>query len=329
MNIVNEKPTLIVISGPTAVGKSELAAELARRIDGEVVSADSMQVYRHMDIGSAKVTLEEMLGVPHHMIDVTDPSDPMDVVRYASMATACIEDIVSRGRVPVLCGGTGFYIQAVTHGIDFTETGENSAFREEMRDLAKREGPEALHARLLAVDPEAAEAIHPNNVKRVIRALEFYKETGKPISAHNEEQKMRPSPYNLVAFAITDDREKLYERIDRRVDFMMEEGLADEVAYLRAMGLDRNCVSMQGIGYKELLDAMDGKITYEEAVRAIKLGSRHYAKRQLTWLRRDPDMMFIDRRDFGGDTFKVLGELIRIMEERTQIRAHEVKDPYT
>ncbi|MDO5702448.1 MAG: tRNA (adenosine(37)-N6)-dimethylallyltransferase MiaA [Lachnospiraceae bacterium] len=329
MNKVNEKPTLIVIAGPTAVGKSELAAELGRRIDGEVVSADSMQVYRHMDIGSAKVTLEEMLGVPHHMIDVTDPSDPMDVVRYASMASACIEDIVSRGRVPILCGGTGFYIQAVTHGIDFTETGEDTAFREEMREVAKREGPEALHARLALIDPESALAIHPNNVKRVIRALEFYRETGRPISAHNEEQKKRTSPYDLVAFAITDDRAKMYERIDRRVDFMMEAGLADEVAYLRAMGLDRTCVSMQGIGYKELLDAMDGLMSYEEAVRAVKLGSRHYAKRQLTWLRRDPDMIFIDRRDFGGDTWKVLDEIIRIIEEKTKIRAHDVKDPYT
>ena len=326
---LEDREPLIVIAGPTAVGKSELAAELGRRIDGEVVSADSMQVYRYMDIGSAKVTLEEMLGVPHHMIDVIEPTDSMDVARYASMANECIREIRRRNHVPILSGGTGFYIQAVTRGIDFTETEPDSTFREEMLSYAMKEGNEALHRKLASVDPDASAAIHPNNVKRVIRALEFYRETGKTISSHNEEEKMRPSPYNLVYFAITDDREALYRRIDERVDFMMEAGLADEVAYLRAMGLGRGCVSMQGIGYKELMDAMDGTVSCDEAVRIIKRESRHYAKRQLTWLRREEGVIFIHRPDFGGDKSLILKEMLRIIEDRTGIRAKEVRDPHT
>lgn len=322
------KDPLIVIAGPTASGKSELAAELARRIRGEVVSADSMQVYRHMDIGSAKVTLEEMLGVPHHMIDVAEPDEAMDAARYAEMANECIRGIYERGHVPVLCGGTGFYIQAVTQGIHFTEMDPDPAYREKLWEIAGTKGSGALHAMLSAVDPESAEAIHENNIKRVIRALEFYKETGQKMSAHNEEEKKRVSPFNLVYFVVTDDRDILYERIDRRVDFMIRAGLYDEVAYLKAMGLTRGCVSMQGIGYKEMLDVMDGRTDFEEAVRLIKRSSRHYAKRQITFFKRVQGAVWLNRQDFGGDTMRILEAMIRYIETHTDIRAEEVGDPY-
>lgn len=321
------KQPLIVIAGPTAVGKSELAAELARRIDGEVISADSMQVYKYMDIGSAKVTLEEMLGVPHHMIDVCEPTEEMDVARYAGMANAAIRDIASRGHVPVLCGGTGFYIQAVTRGIDFTETEPDTAFREEMAAYAAEHGADSLHEKLKAVDPAAAAEIHPNNIKRVIRALEYFRETGERISDHNEAERLKESPYNLVFVFLDDERAALYERIDRRVDFMMEEGLAEEVAYLRAMGLDRTYVSMQGIGYKEILAYMDGEYSLDEAVRIIKRESRHYAKRQETWFKRDRDAIRLMRNDYGGDTFRILQKVLEMVEEKTGIRGKEVGRP--
>ncbi len=323
----DNRDSLIVISGPTAVGKSELAAELGRRIGGEVVSADSMQVYRHMDIGSAKVTLEEMLGVPHHMIDVVDPREEMDAARYAAMAKECIAGILKRGHVPILCGGTGFYIQAVVRDIDFTETTADEAFRARMRRLAEEEGSGAVHRLLREVDPESAAAIHPNNLKRVIRALEYAGETGRKISEHNEEERQKESPYRLVWFYIDDDRQALYRRIDRRVDFMMEEGLPEEVAYLRAMGLDRSCVSMQGIGYKEMLDVLDGRVSMEEAVRVIKRNSRHYAKRQGTWFRREKEAVRLSRVDYR-DTSALLAEMIRIIEERTDIKAMEVGNPH-
>ena len=323
-----DKPVLIVIAGPTATGKSALAAELARRIDGEVVSADSMQVYRHMDIGSAKVTREEMLGVPHHMIDVAEPTEEMDVSRYAKEAKACIEDIRERGRVPILCGGTGFYIQAVTRDIDFTETTQDTAFREECRLYAETNGPEALHRRLAALDPEAAAQIHPNNIRRVTRALEYYRETGEPISRHNEIEKQKKSPYHLIFFGLTDEREALYARIDSRVDFMLASGLMDEVRYLKAMGLTREHVSMQGIGYKEMLDAIDGRITEEEAVRLIKRNSRHYAKRQMTYFRREDGVIWLSRADYGGDDAAILAAVIAVVQKETGIKAKKVSNPY-
>ena len=299
------KQTLVVVAGPTAAGKSEAAVELARMIGGEIISADSMQVYKYMDIGSAKITKEEMMGVPHHLIDVADPKDAFDVVRYAALAKEAIRDIASRGHVPILCGGTGFYIQAVTRDIDFTETGSREARRAELAHIAEKEGNEALHKLLAAVDPDSARTIHPNNVKRVIRAIEYFEETGQSIYAHNEEEKLKESPYDLHYFVIAMDRAKLYERIDRRVDFMMAEGLYDEVLYLKAMGLSREDVSMQGLGYKEMLDCMDGLISLEEAVRILKRDTRHFAKRQITWFKREKDAVWIDRADFGNDSIRI------------------------
>ena len=300
-----EKPMLIVVAGPTASGKSAAAVELARMIDGEIISADSMQVYRYMDIGSAKITKEEMMGIPHYLIDVADPTEDYDVVRYAREAKAAVSDIISRGKVPILCGGTGFYIQAVTRDIDFSETGSLPEYREELAAYAAQHGNAALHERLRDIDPVSYETIHPNNLKRVIRALEYYKETGMTISAHNEAERQRETPYDLHFFVLNDDRAVLYDRIDRRVDFMMAEGLYDEVLYLRQMGLTRDMVSMQGLGYKEMLDCMDGKYDLDEAVRILKRDSRHYAKRQITWFKRERNTIWIDRRDFGGDSIKI------------------------
>lgn len=299
------KPILIVVAGPTASGKSAAAVELARMIGGEIISADSMQVYRYMDIGSAKITKEEMMGVPHYLIDVADPTEEFDVVRYAHEAKAAISDIVSRGKIPILCGGTGFYIQAVTRDIDFSETGSLPKYREELTDYAAQHGNTALHEQLKNIDPVSYETIHPNNLKRVIRALEYYKETGMTISAHNEAERQRETPYDLHFFVLNDDRAVLYDRIDRRVDFMMAEGLYDEVMYLRQMGLTRDMVSMQGLGYKEMLDCMDGRYELDEAVRILKRDSRHYAKRQITWFKREKDAVWIDRADFGGDSRRI------------------------
>ena len=300
-----QKPILIVVAGPTASGKSAAAVELARMIGGEIISADSMQVYRYMDIGSAKITKEEMMGVPHYLIDVADPTEEFDVVRYAHEAKAAISDILSRGKQPILCGGTGFYIQAVTRDIDFSETGSLPKYREELTDYAAQHGNTALHEQLKNIDPVSYETIHPNNLKRVIRALEYYKETGMTISAHNEAERQRETPYDLHFFVLNDDRAVLYDRIDRRVDFMMAEGLYDEVMYLRQMGLTRDMVSMQGLGYKEMLDCMDGRYDLDEAVRILKRDSRHYAKRQITWFKREKDAVWIDRADFGGDSRKI------------------------
>ena len=300
-----EKPMLIVVAGPTASGKSAAAVELARIIGGEIISADSMQVYRYMDIGSAKITQEEMMGVPHYLIGVADPTEKFDVVRYAHEAKAAISDIISRRKIPILCGGTGFYIQAVIRDIDFSETGALPEYREELTAYAAEHGNSALHEQLKNIDPVSYETIHPNNLKRVIRALEYYKETGMTISAHNEAERQRETPYDLHFFVLNDDRAVLYDRIDRRVDFMMAEGLYDEVMYLRQMGLTRDMVSMQGLGYKEMLDCMDGKCDIDEAVRILKRDSRHYAKRQITWFKREKDAVWIERADFGGDSKRI------------------------
>ena len=242
-----EKKPLIVLTGPTAVGKTALSIQLARRIGGEIISADSMQVYRHMDIGTAKIRLEEMDGVPHHLIDILEPTEDFNVVRFQALARAAAEDIYSRGKIPIVAGGTGFYIQALLNDIDFTQIDENTQFREEMERLAAEQGAEVLHERLRAVDPESAEAIHANNVKRVIRALEYYEQTGEKISAHNEAERAKTSPYHFFYYVLNTDRTVLYERIEKRIDEMMEEGLVEEVRQLQAMGCRRDSVAMQGL----------------------------------------------------------------------------------
>ncbi len=304
------KSPLIILTGPTAVGKTHLSVELAKRIDGEIISADSMQVYRGMDIGSAKVTPEEMRGIPHHLIDEFEPWEEFHVVKFQQYALRYIEEIQSRGRIPILVGGTGFYIQAVLYGIDFTEHGLDTAYRESLEMLAKEQSPQVLHDMLREIDPESADAIHANNVKRVIRALEFYHETGTKISEHNEKERARQSPYNFAYFVLNEPRAALYEKIDLRVDQMMCAGLLDEVKRLRDAGCTRDMVSMQGLGYKELLDYLAGDDSLEEAIRILKRDTRHFAKRQLTWFRRERDVIWLDKDRFAYDEERLLDYML-------------------
>ncbi len=307
------KPPLLVLTGPTAAGKTALSIRLAKALDGEIISADSMQVYRHMDIGSAKISYAEQSGIPHHLIDILEPEEAFNVVRFQKLAKEAIADILARGRLPILVGGTGFYIQSVLYDVDFTETQEDAGFRTAMEELARREGPEALHERLRAKDPEAAAQIHAHNVKRVIRALEYHARTGGKISEHNETQRQNQAAFRFRCFVLTDDRARLYARIDRRVDKMMEEGLLDEVRALRERGLRADAVSMQGLGYKELLAYLDGAYDLEQAVYLIKRNTRHFAKRQLTWFKREKDVIWVDRSSFAGEE-----EILRFLIDRSE-----------
>lgn len=304
---------LVILTGPTAVGKTALSIALAKAIDGEIVSADSMQVYRHMDIGSAKITEAEMAGVPHHLIDVLEPTEAFNVVIFQKLAKEAMAGIYERRRIPILVGGTGFYIQAVLYDIDFTENDEDTSLREELEAFAAREGAEALYARLKAVDPASCESIHAHNVKRVIRALEFYEKTGQPISAHNEAQRQNASPYRFAYFVLNDRREEIYQRIDLRVEQMLAAGLVDEVRRLKEMGCTKDMVSMQGLGYKEILRYLEGELTPEEAVYLIKRDTRHFAKRQLTWFRREKDVIWLNKQEIdqnGQDTLNVMQEIL-------------------
>ncbi len=293
------RPPLVIIAGPTASGKSDAAVRLAHTFSGSVISADSMQVYRGMDIGSAKITQEEMQGIPHYLLDIVDPREDWNVVRFQQEADRAAAEILAQGRLPILAGGTGFYIQALLYHIDFTAMDADLSLRTSLTELAEREGPEAVHALLQQADPEAASQIHPNNVKRMIRAIEFARMSGGRISDHNREQRQRPPAYRAVFIVLTMPREQLYERIDRRVDRMMENGLLEEVIRLRDAGLTATDVSMQGLGYKQLLQYLDGQFSLEEAVRLIKRDSRHFAKRQLTWFRREPAAIFVDAADYA------------------------------
>ena len=318
---MQQKP-MIILTGPTAVGKSALSVELAKKINGEVISADSMQVYRHMDIGSAKITPEEMQGVTHYMIDELEPDEEFHVVRFVTMAKEYLKEIYADGKIPIIAGGTGFYIQALLYDIDFTEQQCDETYRRQLEDLAREHGAEYLHGILREVDPASAEAIHANNIKRVIRALEFYHLSGKKISEHNETERQKQSPYNFAYFVLTDERAKLYERIDRRVNAMIEAGLVEEVKKLKSMGCSREMVSMQGLGYKEILAYLDGGCTLEEAVYIIKRETRHFAKRQLTWFKRERDVIWLDKQAFGYDDAAILKDMISILEEK-EIISHE------
>lgn len=272
------KKPLIVLTGPTAVGKTKLSIALAKAVNGEIISADSMQVYRYMDVGSAKITPDEMDGVPHHLVDVLDPTEDFNIVLFQQLAKKSMEEIYSKGKIPILVGGTGFYIQAITRDIDFTQSEQDDSYRQELEALAAEKGSSFLHDMLASVDPKSAEDIHENNVKRVIRALEFYKQNGTRISEHNEEQKEHVSPYNLAYFVLNAPRPLLYERIDARVDEMLKNGLVEEVKTLQRMGCHRGMVSMQGLGYKEILAWLEGEYPYDEAVRILKRDTRHFAK---------------------------------------------------
>ena len=314
--IYMDKLPMIVLTGPTAVGKTALSIALAKAVNGEIISADSMQVYRHMDIGSAKITEEEMQGIPHHLIDVLDPSQDFNVVVFQQRCRECLPGIYGRGHIPILTGGTGFYIQAVLRDIDFTENEENTQYRSYLEQLAQEKGPQYLHEMLKEADPASAQAIHFNNIKRCIRALEYYHLTGERISEHNEQEKAKESAYNSCYFVLNDERGRLYERIDKRVDDMLSKGLLEEVEALRSRGCGRNNVSMQGLGYKEIYAYLEGEITLEEAVYRIKRDTRHFAKRQLTWFRREKDVIWIDKPLFLYDDKKILSYMLEQLEAK-------------
>lgn len=288
---------IVVIAGPTATGKTRLAVALAKRFGGEVISADSMQIYKGMDIGSAKPTAEEMDGVPHHLIDVAKPSEPFSVARFVELARSAAEDILARGRLPVLAGGTGLYISSFVDNVQFTLSETDYALRGRLFAEAETYGCETLHRRLEEIDPQAAEKIHPNNVKRVVRALELYETTGLTITEQNARSKTEPPLYSPVMLALTAERDILYERINRRVDLMEQAGLFAEVEALRAAGCTRDMQSMQGIGYKEVFAYFEGEISRGDCLELVKKNSRNYAKRQLTWFRRDPRYHWLDCMD--------------------------------
>lgn len=307
---------LVILAGPTAVGKTELSIRLAKRINGAIISADSMQVYKYMDIGSAKIMPDEMEGVKHYLIDELDPSDEFNIVRFQQMAKDALKEIYANGQIPIVAGGTGFYIQALLYDIDFTHQDSDEAFRKEMADYAAEYGAEALHEKLKEIDPVSYKTIHENNTKRVIRALEYYRMTGQPISTHNEQEHQKVSPYNFAYFVLTDDRKHLYDRIDYRVDLMMKKGLVDEVKNLYDMGYHKDMVSMQGLGYKELLSYLDGECSLEEAVYIIKRETRHFAKRQLTWFRRERDVIWLDKSAYQYNDQRILTDMCRMLQEK-------------
>lgn len=311
-----KKRPLIILTGPTAVGKTKASIGLAKAVGGEIISADSMQVYRKMDIGSAKITKEEMDGVPHYLVDVLDPSEEFNVVRFQKMAKDALEQIYANGHIPIVVGGTGFYIQALLYDIDFTEEKDTSSVRRELEEFAARHGAEKLHEMLREIDPKSAEMIHANNVKRVIRAIEYYRQTGKKISEHNEEERQKESPYNFAYFVLMDNRGHLYERIEKRIDIMLNEGLLEEVKALKEEGYTKNMVSMQGIGYKEILDYLNGESTLEEAVYILKRDTRHFAKRQITWFRRERDVIWIPKNEFNYDEDKILEKMLQVLKEK-------------
>ena len=310
-----DKQKLVVITGPTAVGKTKLSVELAKRIGGEIISADSMQVYKFMNIGTDKISPDKMGGIPHHLIDFLDPHEDFNVFIFQKLVKEAIADISSRGKIPIIVGGTGFYIQAVLYDIDFTETDEDESYRHELEERAKSEGVHVLHEELRAVDPQSADAIHENNSKRVIRALEYYKKTGKKISDHNVEQHEKTSPYDFKYFVLTDDRAVLYSRIEKRVDQMIEEGLEREVRELLEMDIPGDATSMQGLGYREMIGYLQGEYDLDRAVYLIKRNTRHFAKRQLTWFKRERDVIWIDKQEFDRDDEKILKEMIKIYEQ--------------
>lgn len=309
-----KKKPLIILTGPTAVGKTKASIGLAKAIGGEIISADSMQVYKKMDIGSAKIRDDEMEGVNHYLIDVLDPAEEFNVVLFQKMAKQAMEEIYANGHIPIVVGGTGFYIQALLYNIDFTQENEDNHIRTELETIAKEQGADYLHQMLREIDARSAETIHANNVKRVVRAIEYYKQTGKPISEHNEKERQKESPYTFAYFVLMDERQKLYDRIEKRIDVMIEEGLLDEVKALYEEGYTRDMVSMQGLGYKEILDYLDGKMTLEEAIYVLKRDTRHFAKRQITWFKREKDVCWIDKSAFQYDEDRILAEMLNILK---------------
>ena len=311
-----KKKPMVILTGPTAVGKTALSIELAKKINGAIISADSMQVYKYMDIGSAKIMPEEMQGIKHYLVDELLPTDEFHIVKFQEMAKAALEEIYSDGKIPIIVGGTGFYIQGLLYDIDFSKQDSDYEYRMELEAFAKEHGAQALHERLRKIDPVSYETIHANNIKRVIRALEYYHLSGKPISEHNEQERQKESPYHFAYFVLNDDRKNLYDRIEKRIDIMLEQGLLEEVTGLKQMGCHKDMVSMQGLGYKEILAYLDGECSLEEAVDLLKKETRHFAKRQLTWFRRERDVIWFDKSKYSYDERMILEDMCKLLEEK-------------
>lgn len=313
------KRPLIVLTGPTAVGKTELSLKLAQAVNGEIISADSMQIYKYMDIGTAKIMPDQQMGIKHYLINQRFPDEEFNVFQFKNMVLTSIEEIYSKGKIPILTGGTGFYIHAVLYDTEFDENDGISLIREDLEKKAEALGNRWLHKELQKVDPVSADAIHENNKKRVIRALEYFHQTGQPISAHNERELKKESPYSFVYFVLNGDRKILYERIDKRVDDMIEKGLIQEVSRLKNLGYTRNLVSMQGIGYKEVMAYLDGECTLSQAVHQIKQDTRHFAKRQLTWFRREKQVIWLDKGLFQEKEDRLLNEMLFWVKEKLDL----------
>ncbi|WP_123608810.1 tRNA (adenosine(37)-N6)-dimethylallyltransferase MiaA [Mobilisporobacter senegalensis] len=315
------KKPLIILTGPTAVGKTELSIKLAKAVNGEIISADSMQVYKYMDIGTAKIRPEEMVGIKHYLIDEFLPDEEFNVVKFKEYANHYMNEIYENGKIPIIVGGTGFYIQAVLYDIDFRDTENDTSYREELEELAKIKGSQFLHNMLKEVDEKSYLSIHGNNVKKVIRALEYYHQTGQKISEHNEEQRQNESPYQFSYFVLTNDRSLLYERIDQRVDKMLGNGLIDEVKDLYYnKGYGRELVSMQGLGYKEIIEYLEGERTLDEAIYILKRDTRHFAKRQLTWFRREKEVSWIPKNEYEDNDDFVLEAMLKELRDKKIIK---------
>ena len=295
------KNKLIILAGPTASGKTSVSIDLAKRLGGEIISADSIQVYKYMDVGTAKISVEEMQGVKHHLIDVLDPKEDFNIVKFQNMVKCSIEEIVKNGHIPILVGGTGFYIQSVIYDIDFNNEDDNSSVRNKLEEEYDTLGADFMHEKLKKIDIVSAQTIHKNNKKRIIRAIEYFLINNEPISSHNEVQREKKSPYDYRFFVLNPPRDILYERINKRVDIMVENGLVDEVKKLREMGLSTANISMQGIGYKEIIEYLDGEVSLETAIENIKQNTRHMAKRQVTWFKREKDVIYVDPFSFESN----------------------------
>lgn len=308
-----KKEPLVILTGPTAVGKTELSVRLAEMINGEIISADSMQVYRRMDIGTAKVTKEEQNGIVHHLIDILEPWEDFNVVEFQKRALDAVQSIRQRGKIPILVGGTGFYIQSLLYNVDFTDNDNNTELRKRLELMSESDNGISLHRYLSKIDPESATEIHPNNRKRVIRAVEFYELTGQKISEHNREQRQNEPAFHSAYFVLNMNRDELYRRIDYRVDYMIQNGLVEEVRRLLAEGCTPEMISMQGLGYKEIIRYLNGDLTLEEATYILKRDTRHFAKRQLTWFRREREVIWLEKDQLKPDLLK---QILMILQEK-------------
>ncbi len=306
---------LIIISGATAVGKTELSIKLAQMINGEIISADSMQVYKNFDIGTAKASADEMKGIKHYLIDELDADEEFSVYEFKIRAEKYIKQILSDGKIPIIVGGTGFYIQSVLYGIDFSEEESNTKYRQQLEAIAQEKGKAFLHDMLLQADPESAKKIHENDIKRVIRALDYYHENNSPISEHNRMQQQKKAAYNYAYFVLNRDRQTIYDRINKRVDIMIRDGLIEEVKGLIASGISPDSIAMQGLGYKETVKYINGEITLERLSELIKSGTRHFAKRQITWFKRERGVKWLNYEDYSN-VDDMLNKMIEILKEK-------------